>query len=143
LKNIFFTFIHKKVMLPLTPIDIYVVDDNQLVRTGIVRMLENENFIVKEFDKPRKCISELFAGKTFPRLIVSDYDMPEMSGMDILQTLKSSPHHKHLPILIVSAQINPELRTKAIKAGAVDWVQKSSIGNNMLPAVKRYILRKE
>lgn len=130
-------------MLPLTPIDIYVVDDNQLVRTGIVRMLENENFIVKEFDKPRKCISELFAGKMFPRLIISDYDMPEMSGMDILQTLKSSPHHKHLPVLIVSAQINPELRTKAIKAGAVDWVKKSSLGNNMLPAVRRYILCRE
>jgi CheY-like chemotaxis protein len=123
-----------------TNIDIYVVDDNQLVRTGIVRMLENENFIVREFDKPRVCISELFAGKIIPRLIVSDYDMPEMNGMDILQTVKSSPLHKHLPVLIVSAQINPELRSKAIVAGAVDWIKKSSIGNEMLPAVKKYIL---
>ncbi|TAE31412.1 MAG: response regulator [Candidatus Kapaibacterium sp.] len=124
---------------PSTP-DVFVVDDNNLVRTGIVRMLENENLVVKEFDRPRPFIAEIFAAKTLPRIIISDFDMPEMNGLEIIQMLKSSPAHKHLPVLVVSAQINPEIHEKAVKAGAVAWIKKSAIGNDMLPAVRKFIL---
>lgn len=122
--------------------DIFVVDDNALVRTGIVRMLENENFVVKEFDAPRKFIAELFAAQTLPRLIISDYDMEGMTGLDIISTLKSSLKHKHLPILIVSAQSKIEVQEKAKQAGAMAWIKKSAIGNDMMPAVRKYILNR-
>ena len=125
-----------------TAIDVFVVDDNDLVRTGIVRMLENIDLTVKEFNNPRSFIAELFASKTLPRMIISDYDMPGMTGMDVIRTLKSSPAHKHLPILMVSAQIKLEIHEKALQAGAVGWIKKSSIGNDMIPAVQKYILRK-
>jgi len=121
--------------------DVFIVDDNELVRTGIVRMLENENYTVKAFNNPRQFIAELFATKTLPRLIISDYDMEGMNGIDIIQTLKSSPTHKQLPILMVSAQIKPEISAKAKQLGAVDWIKKSSIGNDLIPAVKRYMLK--
>ncbi len=122
--------------------DVFVVDDNNLVRTGIVRMLENENLVVREFDNPRAFIAELFSTKTLPRIIISDYDMPGMNGSEVLQMIKSSPVHKHLPVLMVSAQINPEIHEKAVKAGAVGWIKKSAIGNDMLPAVRKHILQK-
>jgi two-component system chemotaxis response regulator CheY len=125
-----------------TQTDVFVVDDNNLVRTGIVRMLENIGFTVKDFDRPRPFIAELFSMVTPPRLIISDYDMEGMNGIEIVQTLKSSPAHKHLPVLIVSAQINPEIHEKALRAGAVGWIKKSSIGNDMIPAVLKYMLQK-
>ncbi len=122
--------------------DIFVVDDNALVRTGIVRMLENENYVVREFDAPRKFIAELFAAQTLPRLIISDFDMEGMTGLDIISTLKSSQKHKHLPVLIVSAQSKPEIQEKAKQAGALAWIKKSAIGNDMMPAVRKYILNR-
>lgn len=122
--------------------DIFVVDDNALVRTGIVRMLENENYIVKDFDAPRKFIAELFSTQTLPRLIISDYDMDGMNGLEVIGTLKSSAKHKHIPVVIVSAQIKTEIHEKAKQAGAVAWIKKSSIGNDMLPAVRKYILNR-
>lgn len=121
--------------------DVFIVDDNELVRTGIVRMLENENLTVKAFSNPRQFIAEIFATKTLPRLIISDYDMEGMNGIDIIQTLKSSPTHKHLPILMVSAQIKAEISAKAKQLGAVDWIKKSAIGNDLMPAVQRYMLK--
>ncbi len=121
--------------------DVFIVDDNELVRTGIVRMLENENYTVKAFNNPRQFIAEIFATKTLPRLIISDYDMEGMNGIDIIQTLKSSPTHKQLPILMVSAQIKPEISAKAKQLGAVDWIKKSAIGNDLIPAVQRYMLK--
>lgn len=122
--------------------DIFVVDDNNLVRTGIVRMLENEHLNVKEFDNPRAFFAELFSAQNLPRLIISDYDMPEINGMEVIRTLKSSPAHKHLPILIVSAHINPETHKKALDIGAVGWIKKSNIGNDMIPTVLKYLLPK-
>lgn len=122
--------------------DVFVIDDNNLVRTGIVRMLENEHLVVKEFDNPRAFIAELFATPNLPRLIISDYDMPEINGMEVIRTLKSSPAHKHLPILIVSAQINSEIHKKALDVGAVGWIKKSNIGNDMIPAALKHILPK-
>jgi CheY-like chemotaxis protein len=121
--------------------DVFIVDDNELVRTGIVRMLENENLTVKAFSNPRQFIAEIFATKALPRLIISDYDMEGMNGIDIIQTLKSSPAHKHLPILMVSAQIKAEISAKAKQLGAVDWIKKSAIGNDLMPAVQRYMLK--
>jgi two-component system chemotaxis response regulator CheY len=120
--------------------DIFVVDDNNLVRTGIVRMLENIGLTVKDFDSPRPFMAELFSIGILPRLIISDYDMEGMNGIEIIQTLKNSPAHKHLPVLIVSAQINPEIHEKALRLGAVGWIKKSSIGNDMVPAVQKFIL---
>lgn len=140
--DFFFPFYSVTAMTTLTnsTADVFVVDDNNLVRTGIVRMLENENLVVKEFNNPRAFIAELFATKSLPRLIISDYDMPEMNGMEVIRALKSSPMHKHLPILIVSAQINPDIHEKALQTGAVGWIKKSSIGNDMIPAVKKFII---
>lgn len=120
--------------------DIFIVDDNELVRTGIVRMLENDNFTVKAFNNPRQFIAEIFAASALPRLVISDYDMEGMNGIDIINTLKSSPKHKHLPIVMVSAQIKMEIAQKAKQLGASDWIKKSSIGNDLMPAVRRYML---
>ena len=124
----------------MNTIDIFIVDDNELVRTGIVRMLENDNFTVKAFNNPRQFIAEIFTTTTLPRLVISDYDMEGMNGIDIINTLKSSPKHKHLPILMVSAQIKAEIAIKAKQLGASDWIKKSSIGNDLMPAVRRYML---
>lgn len=125
----------------MSAVDIFIVDDNELVRTGIVRMLENEQYTVKPFNNPRHCIAELFATKTLPKLIISDFDMEGMNGIEVIQTLKNSPLHKHIPILMVSAQIKQEIHAQAKQIGAVDWIKKSSIGNDLIPAVKRFMLK--
>lgn len=121
--------------------DVFIVDDNDLVRTGIARMLENEQYAVKAFNNPRQFIAELFTTKMLPKLIISDFDMDGMNGIEVIQTLKNSPAHRHLPILMVSAQIKQEIHTQAKQLGAVDWIKKSSIGNDLIPAVKKFMLK--
>jgi hypothetical protein len=44
-------------------------------------------------------------------------------------------------ILMVSAQIKAEISAKAKQLGAVDWIKKSAIGNDLMPAVQRYMLK--
>lgn len=122
--------------------DVFVVDDNDLVRRGIVRMLENDGLVVKEFNNPRTFIAEIFAVKLLPRLVVSDYNMDDMTGVEIIRTLKSSPSHKRIPVLIVSAQTKADVQEQAKQAGAMEWIKKSAIGNELMPAVRKHLLRR-
>jgi FixJ family two-component response regulator len=42
---------------------------------------------------------------------------------------------------MVSAQIKAEISVRAKQLGAVDWIKKSAIGNDLIPAVRRYMLK--
>lgn len=120
--------------------DIFVVEDNNLVRAGIVFMLERENYVVKDFHHADPLMEELFSTKPLPRLLISDYEMRGMNGVDIIKKLKSSPAHRHIPVLIVSAQNSVVLKNVAEEVGAVGWVKKTSMVNDLLPAVRQHIL---
>ena len=70
--------------------------------------------IVKEFD---------------PDLILLDLMMPKLSGLDIMDLLKAEIKkslnlNKYLPILVLTADISPEVRLKALEAGAKDFLSK-------------------
>lgn len=120
--------------------DIFVVEDNNLVRAGIVFMLERENYVVKDFHHADPLMEELFSTKPLPRLLISDYEMRGMNGVDIIKKLKNSPAHRHIPVLIVSAQNSVVLKNVAEEVGAVGWVKKTSMVNDLLPAVRQHIL---
>jgi two-component system chemotaxis response regulator CheY len=119
--------------------DIFIVDDNNLIRAGMVFMLERENFVVKEFHHPDPLMAELFSTSTLPRLVISDYEMRGMNGMEIIKALKNSPTHEHIPVLIISAQNSSQLQREAEEAGAVGWVKKTSMVNDLVPAVQKII----
>ncbi len=121
-------------------VDIFVVEDNNLVRAGIVFMLERENYIVKDFHHPEPLMEELFSTETLPRLLISDYEMRGMNGIDVIKKLKSSPTHHHIPVLIISAQNSAVLQNVAEEVGAVGWVKKTSMVNDLIPAVRQHIL---
>ncbi len=120
--------------------DIFVVDDNNLVRAGMVFLLERENYVVKDFHHPEPLIDELFSSESLPRLVISDYEMRGMNGLDIIKKLKESPKHQHIPVLIISAQNSATLQNVAEEAGAVGWVKKTSMVDDLVPAVQKYIL---
>lgn len=120
--------------------DIFVVEDNNLVRAGIVFMLERENYVVKDFHHADPLLEELFSSEPLPRLLISDFEMRGMNGIDIIKKLKSSPTHQHIPVLIVSAQNSAVLKNVAEEVGAAGWVKKTSMVNDLIPAVRQHIL---
>ncbi|MBI2143725.1 response regulator [Candidatus Woesearchaeota archaeon] len=67
-------------------------------------------------------------------IIISDYIMPNFSGLDALKALRASGID--IPFIIVSGQIGEETAVEAMKAGANDYVMKGRLAR-LLPAVKR------
>jgi signal transduction histidine kinase len=103
---------------------ILIVDDkvaNIDVLEGLLGALGYLNF--KSTTDPR-LVSGLF--KTFnPDLILLDLMMPHQNGFEVMEELNSLiPHHSYLPILVLTADITPEAKQRALSGGAKDFISK-------------------
>lgn len=69
----------------------------------------------------KDCLSYLDQGQ-HPDIILSDINMPEMDGFELLKQLRAD--HPEIPVYMVSAYESPEFRTKADKLGALRFLSK-------------------
>ncbi len=61
-------------------------------------------------------------------LIVSDWNMPNMTGLEFLKTVKADPKFKHVPFLMVTAEAEKENIIEAVKAGVSNYIVKPFTG---------------
>ena len=59
-----------------------------------------------------------------PNLIITDLNMPIMSGMEFLKQIKSSSLFKEIPVFVLSTQNDPDTKTKVLELGAMDFFMK-------------------
>ena len=62
--------------------------------------------------------------KVKPALILLDIEMPEMNGYEVIKHLKKSEKTAYIPVLFLTAQIDPESEVKGLNLGAVDYITK-------------------
>jgi FixJ family two-component response regulator len=100
--------------------EIFVVDDDELIRDMFAAMFEPEGCRVSCFAEG---LSFLAAARArTPACILLDVNMPGRSGLDMLREL-DAPHYP-APILIVSGQGDVPTAVDAIKSGALDFIEK-------------------
>jgi two-component system response regulator VicR len=92
---------------------ILVVDDEFLITDILVDALEEEGFRVLTAANGRKALEVL--DKEVPALVITDFMMPLMNGLELAQAIKSSPDWAQIPIILLSgaqgaiARAHPEL----------------------------------
>lgn len=65
------------------------------------------------------------AAAEFPDLIITDWEMPEMTGIELIKTLKANPETEHIPIIMCTGvMVSPKHLMEALNAGAMDYVRK-------------------
>ena len=77
-----------------------VVDDSMLVRYTICRFLQERGFGVETAANGMEALEVL--GRVVPDLIVTDMQMPLMSGSELITALKSKPETSHVPIIVIT-----------------------------------------
>ena len=70
-----------------------------------------------------------------PQLVILDVAMPGMSGIECLQTIKSTPELHTIPVVMYSADFSYSRRNEALSAGAADYVVKGTVPWNDLIAI--------
>ncbi len=101
---------------------VLVVDDDEPLRRAIIYSLQGRNRTFFEAENGQQAI--VLAVRVKPDLIVTDYLMPEMNGIELVKRLRDNPFTAHTPIIMVSAVSDPQERINMIRAGVDDCVQK-------------------
>jgi CheY-like chemotaxis protein len=77
-----------------------VVDDSMLIRYTVCRFLEQRGFAVECASNGAEALEVL--SRVHPALIVTDMQMPKMSGTELITALKSKPETANIPIIMVA-----------------------------------------
>ena len=100
-----------------------VVDDFSTMRRIVRNLLKELGFSnVHEAEDGIDALKKLRA-ETFD-FVVSDWNMPNMTGIDLLREIRKDPALKHLPVLMVTAEAKKENIIEAAQAGASGYVVK-------------------
>ena len=111
---------------------IFVVDDDDGVRQGLKALLTVEGYDVQTFDS-----AETFLAAVDPKppgWLLLDVRMPGMSGLDLQQHLKRLG--SRLAIVIITGHGDVPMAVAALKAGAVDFIEKPFDKENILGAIE-------
>ena len=101
---------------------IYAVDDEQALRDLYAMALGMSGMECETFADGQALFAAL-ASQT-PDLILLDIMLPGMSGLEILERLKSSPAYQNIPVIIVSAKGSEMDKVTGLNSGADDYLEK-------------------
>lgn len=115
---------------------VLVVDDNKITTKLMRRYLESNGFQAEEAGDGVECLERVAA--RHPDAIILDVMMPRMDGFETVRALKSDPDTALIPVAIVTALNDSATQTKAVEAGADDFLTKP-IDENLLIAKARVL----
>lgn len=100
-----------------------VVDDFSTMRRIVRNLLKELGFSnVQEAEDGVEALNKLRGGGF--DFVVSDWNMPNMTGIDLLRNVRKDPALKHLPVLMVTAEAKRENIIEAAQAGASGYIVK-------------------
>jgi two-component system chemotaxis response regulator CheY len=102
---------------------VWIVDDDQEMNHAIGLMLKVLDCEVMAFHNARLAVQTLLGGKS-PDLILLDINMPEVSGLDLLEFLRRRREWKQLPVIMLSSEAAESMVDKALRMGADSYLVK-------------------
>jgi CheY-like chemotaxis protein len=103
-------------------------------------VLEDKSMRIVAADNGRAAI-EILRKETDIDIVLMDIMMPEMDGLDTMREIRKMPACKDLPIIAVTAKAMKGDRERCIEAGAWDYLSKPVDIDQMLAAVRSWLLR--
>lgn len=100
-----------------------VVDDSRAIRTVLRKMLAATGFDVVEAGHGREALDVLAAEPRFDLALV-DWNMPEMTGIELVRAVRAVPSYANLRICMVTTETEMERMVEAFEAGADEYLMK-------------------
>lgn len=104
---------------------ILIVDDQPDTCEPLRRLLTRVGYAARCVPHGRDALAALQSEK--PDLIIMDLMMPDLSGFDVLTSMREKPDFQDVPVIMYSASGSKEIRQRAAKLGANDFITKGTL----------------
>lgn len=109
------------------------VDDDFRVRESIVRLAESAGYSPRVFPSAEALLES--GALRDAACLVTDVRMPGMDGLELQRRVRSE--YPKLPVILISAHVDDQVRRRALAEGAVDFLHKPFDGGELLRTIHR------
>ncbi len=118
---------------------VMIIEDEEALAQLLKYNLEKEGFQVFWEARGSRAVAEV--EKHLPSVILLDWMLPEMSGVEICKIIRSKPDIKNIPIIMLTAKGEEEDKVKGLSSGADDYVTKPFSVPELIARVKTNLRR--
>lgn len=123
----------------MNEIIILIVEDESAIRDMLQFALAPAGFVVKEAANVKEAEQQIL--KQLPNLILLDWMLPGMNGIDFAKKLKQHANTKNIPIIMLTAKAEEEHKIKGLEIGADDYITKPFSPRELIARIKTVLRR--
>ncbi|MEJ2693456.1 MAG: response regulator transcription factor [Candidatus Thiodiazotropha sp.] len=118
---------------------VFVVDDDQAMRNSLKWLIESVSMQVETYDSADAFIQSYYPGRSGCLLL--DVRMPGMSGLELQEYLTA--HQISIPVIIITGHADVPMAVRAMKSGAIDFIEKPFNDELLLESIRHALLLDE
>ena len=118
---------------------ILIFDDEKSIREMIKFSLEMKGMECFEASSAKNAISEIYANR--PDLIILDWMMPDVSGIEFLRRIKRDPKVNDIPVILLTAKVDENNVVTGLDAGAEDYIKKPFSTKELIARINSILRR--
>ena len=103
---------------------ILVVDDFTSIRKFVCEMLEKKGYNTLGAGNGNEAFNILVQEGENVNLVLTDYNMPDCTGCELLKRIKRTPNVSKVPVIFLTTELNAEKMKSAKEAGLSAWIKK-------------------
>ena len=116
---------------------IALVDDSKTLLASVGAILSGAGFVTRTYEDPTRALAEL---PTFAAdLVITDLNMPNMDGIQLIRELRKLPAYKFTPVLLLTTESQAEKRAEAKAAGATGGLVKPVKSQDLIAVIKKVV----
>ena len=115
---------------------VLIAEDSKTAQRHLVQIFENAKLNIKIFDNGKKLVDYINSMNDVSIIpaIITDIEMPEMSGFTVIQKLRANPDTKDIPIIVNSSMTGENNKREAQDLGASGFIDKTK-SHNVIPII--------
>ncbi|MAF30662.1 MAG: response regulator [Pseudomonadota bacterium] len=114
---------------------ILTVDDSASIRQMVTFTLKQAGYEVVEAEDGVQGLSK--AQAEAPHLIITDLNMPNMNGIEMIKGIRQQPQHKFTPILMLTTESDDSKKAEGKQAGATGWIVKPFNPEQLIKVIQK------
>jgi two-component system alkaline phosphatase synthesis response regulator PhoP len=117
---------------------ILVVDDDTRLTEMLQLVFESRGFGVTIANNGEQALESL--GRELPEAILLDLMMPGMSGLEVCRLVRANPRTSNIPIVILTARFDAEMKREVMEAGATEYLTKPLRPSELINCIREVVI---